>query len=179
MLAELINTARSDQHFFTSLPWRTIHECSRVLTLARTSLQPHEFASRLSQTILEEAPYNNITGPCSYLHSSASRRTLQEVHIAKNFRNYTRRQNDLLMRHQKSVQVPAGCENKQLQNPENRFSHPRGKTSDVHTKTSSCVEVPFSPFKIGLCVLIPCGHHVTSGSIQDHACVRSQKKRIL
>jgi len=73
MLAELINTARSDQHFFTSLPWCTIHECSRVLTLAPTSLQPHEFASRLSQTILEEAPYNNITGQCSYLHSSARR----------------------------------------------------------------------------------------------------------
>ncbi len=49
--------------FFTSLPWCTIHEGLRVLTLAGLSLQPHEFASRLSQTILEEAPYNNITGP--------------------------------------------------------------------------------------------------------------------
>jgi hypothetical protein len=46
------------------------------------------------------------------------------------------------MRYQNAVDVAAGCENKQVQNPENCFSDPRGKTSDVHTKTSSCVEVP-------------------------------------
>jgi hypothetical protein len=46
------------------------------------------------------------------------------------------------MRYQKSVQEPAGCENKQFQKPENCFSDPREKPSDVHTKTSSCVEVP-------------------------------------
>jgi hypothetical protein len=76
-----------------------------------------------------------------YLHSSGTRWTLQEDHIAKNFRNYTCCQKDLWMRYQNAVQVPAGWENKQLRNPENCSSDPRRKTSDVHTKTSSCVEV--------------------------------------
>jgi len=46
------------------------------------------------------------------------------------------------MRDQKALHIPAGCENKQLQNPENCSSDPGGKTSDVHTKTGSCVELP-------------------------------------